>query len=67
MYMGSVWENVNSIYRSYRCINVPNLCNTSFRLMYIDVYKLTIITQRLRFNPITLGVNMRPFLSVMWA
>jgi hypothetical protein len=48
MYMGSVWETVNSIYLEYRCIFVPNLGYTSFLVMYSDVYRCIIITHPLR-------------------
>ena len=37
MYMVVNWEMVNSIYRRYICVFLPNHGSTTFLMMYIDV------------------------------
>jgi hypothetical protein len=48
MYMGAFWEDVNSIYRSYICIFLPNLGYTPFLMKYSDVLRWTIIPSSIR-------------------
>ena len=43
MYIEVIWETARSICFGHTCIFFPNLCHTSFFLMYGDVLRWTTI------------------------